>query len=408
MDLFADPAQANATLMNKIGTALTTGVRCVRRFLLPLHSAASMASGIFEFWSILRRRRTSLGNWKLFSSEIAGEGRLSGSPNSLDPFLLWHWEVAARNFDSANGRFFRDEWHRFHSGDDASASKGESPLHVPPDDDDHPPPPAGKRPPHALRGDLDSASDSDGHSGDRPRANWSTQVNRPSGNLPQPDDSSSSGSHIAERLGDGSPLDFQPTQRRRTDSHAEQDKADEGFARRCQLPVGGTPTSGRLTTTSDLERAFRYPLEGRPQYQFMFLFVKKTLRNENHVFSSPFDQFPDNHVFVREVNDPATGAKQFFGSVRVVTRDFRMLNGARELRTPLVNSKYEVWPLSERLVREAQHHWRMGIRLGPNASREGAYSVMSLDATPRLADKPGSVKFRRCSPCRDRSATRHP
>ena len=64
---------------------------------------------------------------------------------------------------------------------------------------------------------------------------------------------------------------------------------------------------------------------------------------------------------------------------RVDTHGFRMLNGVRDLETPPVDTGYEVWSLPALPAQvDGRHHWRMGIRLGPNASGEGANYVVSV------------------------------
>ena len=59
-----------------------------------------------------------------------------------------------------------------------------------------------------------------------------------------------------------------------------------------------------------------------------------------------------------------------------------MLESARKLDSPLVDTPYEVWSLASRPAQDGQHHWRMRMRLGPHASGEGANYMVSVKTIP--------------------------
>ena len=64
------------------------------------------------------------------------------------------------------------------------------------------------------------------------------------------------------------------------------------------------------------------------------------------------------------------------GATRASNHDFRILNGAREFGTRLVNTEREVPPQSgpPPVDVDGKHHWRMGMPLGL-ATVEGAEAI---------------------------------
>ena len=72
--------------------------------------------------------------------------------------------------------------------------------------------------------------------------------------------------------------------------------------------------------------------------------------------------------------DPATVDFGACGAKKVPARDFRTLNDAREVGTPLEGTR-EVWQIPDRPVQRGNHHWRFGVRVGTLASGDGTSSM---------------------------------
>ena len=86
--------------------------------------------------------------------------------------------------------------------------------------------------------------------------------------------------------------------------------------------------------------------------------------------------FPLN-IFVRGPNDSFAEALEAFGATRVSSLEFRMLDSARALETRLESSPFKVRETPDRLATTGQRHRRIGVRLGPAASGEGATSMQT-------------------------------
>ena len=74
------------------------------------------------------------------------------------------------------------------------------------------------------------------------------------------------------------------------------------------------------------------------------------MRPENPIFGISLGITSSCHTLVRPVNDPVTVDLEACGATAACIRDSRMLNGARQLDTPLVGSVYEVRTLPRRPV----------------------------------------------------------
>ena len=99
------------------------------------------------------------------------------------------------------------------------------------------------------------------------------------------------------------------------------------------------------------------------------------MRTKNPKFNAEFGNTSSSHTCVRALNDPVAVAPGPRGATEASARDFRMLGGARELETPLLGTSSDVRRPPARTVQKGRHHWRMGMRLGPLASGEGANYV---------------------------------
>ena len=62
---------------------------------------------------------------------------------------------------------------------------------------------------------------------------------------------------------------------------------------------------------------------------------------------------------------------------------FRTMGGESHSQYPLVSTKFQVWELPARdFRRDGSHDWRMGARLGSNASGAGSNHASSVKNTP--------------------------
>ena len=189
--------------------------------------------------------------------------------------------------------------------------------------------------------------DANPRSGGGPQINWAASVNRPHVNPGAVNRSNYSAgeSHSAERPGDHLESEYPPRQRPSNNSQTARDAANGECRQRFQLPPYGPQSPTQLTTTLDIEQALRSPLEGWVHYDVMFRMGNPFLRTESPIVSAPLDQFPPRRLSVGVVNGPATVALVACSAIKPTARDFRMLDGARELESPLADTSHEVWPL---------------------------------------------------------------
>ena len=72
-------------------------------------------------------------------------------------------------------------------------------------------------------------------------------------------------------------------------------------------------------------------------------------------------------------------------------RDSRSLDEDTHLLRPLAGREYQVWELKGRTARNGKslREWRLGMRMGPNASGIYPQLVSDPDATPPVIRKAG-------------------
>ena len=74
------------------------------------------------------------------------------------------------------------------------------------------------------------------------------------------------------------------------------------------MPICGRRSPTQLTTTLDVERAFRNPLEGWPKYAVMSPAGDPLLRAEMPILGIQLGRFPPHHIVAQAANGPATVA----------------------------------------------------------------------------------------------------
>ena len=89
--------------------------------------------------------------------------------------------------------------------------------------------------------------------------------------------------------------------------------------------------------------------------------------------------------------EPHTGALTVASAECVNAGEFRALDATSILLRPLVGRDFQIWPLPERKACDGKQcrEWRLGVRLGPNASGELPQRIYDLAATPPETRKAG-------------------
>ena len=98
---------------------------------------------------------------------------------------------------------------------------------------------------------------------------------------------------------------------------------------------------------------------------------------------------------------PLAAALTAAKAVLVGPGEFRTLDENTRFLRPLVGRGFQVWELKGRAARDAKarREWRLGVRLGPNASGIHPQMIFDLDATTpgiRKADCREVMKVLRC------------
>ena len=99
-------------------------------------------------------------------------------------------------------------------------------------------------------------------------------------------------------------------------------------------------------------------------------------------------------------------ASAALGAARVDPRSSCVLDGPGELEAWLAALPLEVWQVPERPILRNQRDWRMGVRLGPNASgalayimwasppgirRVGVRGILDVSSPPGQKERPASM-----------------
>ena len=93
-------------------------------------------------------------------------------------------------------------------------------------------------------------------------------------------------------------------------------------------------SSARPTTPFDIAQDLSNSLEGWRLCEIMLPVGAPSSCAWNPFCSVPFEQFPPGHTIVRAMNGPTGVVFHACGAANVTPRDFRTLNGARELGPP--------------------------------------------------------------------------
>ena len=68
------------------------------------------------------------------------------------------------------------------------------------------------------------------------------------------------------------------------------------------------------------------------------------------VLHRAFGNVPPVHTFVYALKGAGAAAMEAYRAKKLPTREFKMLNGAREAETPLARTSREKWQISDRPV----------------------------------------------------------
>ena len=140
---------------------------------------------------------------------------------------------------------------------------------------------------------------------------------------------------------------------------------DDESRERYQARPFGPRSSARPTTPFDIAQDLSNSLEGWRLCEIMLPVGAPSSCAWNPFCSVPFEQFPPGHTIVRAMNGPTGVVFHACGAANVTPRDFRTLNGARELGPPRADTMYEIWSLPGRPVQDERHYRRFGVRRGP-------------------------------------------
>ena len=161
-------------------------------------------------------------------------------------------------------------------------------------------------------------------------------------------------------------------------------QGDLDFSQRCTL----TPPPSYLITlsTEQLERAGEEPTGGWPAYSALY-----PERNPAEAIRDPV--FVSTNFLISEVlhgwvlgeaTDPLASALKAAKAVKVGPGEFRAPDENAQMTRPLIGRGFQVWGKKERGARneKACHDWRLGVRLGPQASGVYSQRVSDIGATP--------------------------
>ena len=99
----------------------------------------------------------------------------------------------------------------------------------------------------------------------------------------------------------------------------------------CRMPLYGPQNSAQAATLQDVEHASRNPLEGWPSREDVSLGSYSVWRTKNPAVNITFGNIPSPRTSAPAMNGASTVALVARGATKASIRDFRALDGAREL-----------------------------------------------------------------------------
>ena len=154
---------------------------------------------------------------------------------------------------------------------------------------------------------------------------------------------------------------------------AEIEMEDLPFTQRHTI---GMPEARFVATASQdqLRRAGQGPNRGRPAYAEVFPMGDPALGigDPISVPGNYLNLYVGHGWVAGNPMEPPAMALAVAGAERVDAGEFRALDANSGLLRPVAGRDFQVWSLPGRKARdeEKRHEWRLGVRLGPNASGE--------------------------------------